>query len=105
MHYAGIYVTIKLSYENNLMKEKRIRVMQGDYSMNIRCNQKFMFSKDRSIDFSVCLFRGYIRMICELTSSVFLGISTLPPAGRKKVDFQRLNRHRKQKFRCRSDKK
>jgi len=33
--------------------------MQGDYNnMNIlRCNQKFMFRKDRGMDFSVWLFR------------------------------------------------
>ena len=27
-------------------------VMQEGYNMNIRCNQKFMFCKDRDIDFS-----------------------------------------------------
>jgi len=56
MHYAGIYASTKLLYENNFMKEKCLRVMQGGYNsiMNIRCNQKCMFYDDRGIDFSVC---------------------------------------------------
>jgi len=29
------------------------RRMQGGYNMNLRCNQKFIFCKDRGIDFSV----------------------------------------------------
>jgi len=33
------------------MKEKRLRVMQGGYNMNIRCDQKFMFYEDRSVRF------------------------------------------------------
>jgi len=44
------YYTI---YENNFMKEKCLRVMQGGYNMNIICNQKFMFCKDRGIDFRI----------------------------------------------------
>jgi len=35
------------------MKEKCLHVVQGGYSINIRCKQKFMFCKDHSIDFSV----------------------------------------------------
>jgi len=27
--------------------------LHGGYNMNIRCNQKFMFCKDRGIDFSI----------------------------------------------------
>jgi len=68
----------------------------------IRCNQKFMFCncKDRSIDFSVCLCTGYAWYV----SSVILGISNLPPTGRKKVAFQHFNFHRILNFWCRREK-
>jgi len=36
MHYPGIYATTRLFYENDFMKEKSLRVMQGGYNMNIR---------------------------------------------------------------------
>jgi len=77
MHYAGIYATTKLFYEN----KKCLRVMQGGYNMNIRCNQKLMFYEDRNIDFSVCLFREYAWHL----SSVLLGISILPIGPTRKV--------------------
>jgi len=32
------------------MKAKCLRFMQRGYNMNIRCNQKCMFCKDRGID-------------------------------------------------------
>jgi len=72
--------------------------MLGGYNMNIRCNLKFMFCKDRGIVFRVV--QG-IRVIYEPSN---LGISTLLPAGQKKVAFQRINRHRKLNFRRRRDK-
>jgi len=34
IHYAGIYSTVRLFFENNFIKQN---------NMNIRCNQKFMF--------------------------------------------------------------
>jgi len=35
------------------MKEKCLRVMQGRYNMNVRCNLKYMSRKDRDTDFSI----------------------------------------------------
>jgi len=35
----------------------------GDYNMNIRCNQKFMFCKDRGIDFSIWFIRKLLSQI------------------------------------------
>jgi len=74
------------------MKEKCLRVMQGGYNMNIRCNQNFMFYEDRSKDFSVCsentrdisarYFWGF-----PLYHPVLLEIPTLLPAGRKNIAF------------------
>lgn len=49
---AEIYVTIRLFYDNNFVKEKCLRIMQGSYNMNKICNYKCMFCKDRDIDFS-----------------------------------------------------
>jgi len=56
------------------------------YPINVRCNQKFMFCKNRGIDFSVWLCRGYAR---DMYAQHFWGfpfyrpallwISTLPP--------------------------
>jgi len=40
MHYAGIYATTRLFYENNFIKYECLRVIQGDHNMNIRFNQK-----------------------------------------------------------------
>jgi len=40
----GIYATYILFYGQNVIKY--LRVMQGGYNMNLRCNQKFMFYKD-----------------------------------------------------------
>jgi len=71
--------------------------MQVGYNMNIRCNQKFMFCKDRGIDFSVWLCRGY----AWYARPALLGIPTLPPAGWNNFAFQRFNRRQKLNFRCR----
>jgi len=51
-HYREINATTKLLYKNNFMKQKCLRVMQGDYNIYIRCNQKCMLCKDRGIDFT-----------------------------------------------------
>jgi len=53
-----IYVTTKLFYENNISWKKRfgffiLSIMNVGYNINIRCNKKLMFYKDRGIDFSV----------------------------------------------------
>jgi len=78
------------------------------YNMNIRCNQKCVFYKDRGIHFSVWLCRGYACTPALLGIFILppgtMRIPTLPPAGRIKVAYQSFNRHRKPNFRCRRDK-
>jgi len=93
--------------------------MQGGYNMNIRCNQKLVFCKDRGIDFGVWLCRAYA---CNMYTQHFwgfllyhpalFGISTLPPGtigdshfitGWEDEAFQRFNRFLKLNFRCRRD--
>lgn len=102
-----------------------------DYNMNIKCDQKCMFHKDSSTDFSIWLCMGYAWYAHPILLGIsiyrpphfeisfvhpeFFGISTLPPGtmgflippptGQKKVVFQRFNLYRKPKFRCRCDKK
>jgi len=48
------YSTKTIFHERNDLFLFILSVMHGGYNMNIRCNEKFMFYEDRSIDFSVC---------------------------------------------------
>jgi len=72
-----IYATTRLFYENNFTKETIwfyifiLCVLHGGFNMNIRCNQKLMFCKDRGIDFS--------GLIVQAIRPALLGISILPP--------------------------
>jgi len=67
-------------HERNDLVSFILSVINGVCYMNIRCNQQFMFRKDRGIDFSFWLCRGYV----WYARPALLGISTLPPNGRKK---------------------
>jgi len=55
--HAGIHVTTRLFYENNISWKKRfgfiLIVMHGSYNMNLKSNQKLMFCKDRGIVFNI----------------------------------------------------
>jgi len=76
----------------------------GYYIMNVRCNQKFMFCKDRGIGFSVWLCRGHAWCTCPALFWIStlppgtMGNPTLPPAGRKMVAFQHFDRYWKPNF-------
>jgi len=80
---------------------------QVGYNRIIRCNRKFMFCKDRRLWYRFqCLFvQGYGNSLCAHHFWGFppylpalFGIPTLPPAGRKKVAFQRFNPIENQTF-------
>jgi len=74
-----------------------LSVIHGGYNMNVRCKQKFMFCKDRGIDFSVWLCVQYFLGISTLPPGI-TGIPTLQPAGRKNIALQHFNRHQKLNF-------
>lgn len=91
--------------------------MQGSYNMIIRCNQRFMFCKDRGIVWFCGGYAWYSRP--ELLGFPILqpgtfgdstlspgttGILTLPSAGRKNMSFQLFNRQQKLNFRSKCDK-
>jgi len=54
----------KIFHERNDLVLFILNITHGGYNINIRCNQKFMFCKDRDIDFSVWLCREYARDMC-----------------------------------------
>jgi len=47
------YSTKTIFHERNNLVLFILSVMHGGYNMNIRCNQKLMFCKERGIDFSL----------------------------------------------------
>jgi len=59
-----------------------------------------------SVSVRFCIvYTQHIRGFSVYHRELFCRIPILPPTGRKKVEFQRFNRHRKLNFRCRCNKK
>jgi len=107
------YSAKTICHERNNLVLFILSIMHGGYNINIRCNQKFIFCKDRGMDLSVnCTgdtrdmrvkhFWGLPLSYPQVTT---MGIPTLPPGGQTKVVFQRFNRLQKLNFRCMRDKK